>query len=69
MITGNDLRTLYVMQYLVENLRPALMMHLNRRRYDAEARDLESVEYTAERIKADLKKIRRLALIISKNIE
>ena len=29
----------------------------------------ESVEYTAERIKADLKKIRRLAMIISKNIE
>ncbi|WP_317303975.1 hypothetical protein [Allisonella histaminiformans] len=67
MITSKDLRTLDVLSYMVEDMRPALVQHLNKERY----KDLwlDDVEYTSERIKADLRKIRRLAMNISKHLD
>lgn len=67
MITSKDLRTLDVLSYMVEDMRPALIQHLNKERY----KDLwlDDVEYTSERIKADLRKIRRLAMNISKHLD
>lgn len=67
MITSKDLRTLDVLSYMVEDMRPALVQHLNKERY----KDLwlDDVEYTSERIKADLREIRRLAMNISKHLD
>lgn len=67
MITSKDLQTLDVLSYMVEDMRPALVQHLNKERY----KDLwlDDVEYTSERIKADLRKIRRLAMNISKHLD
>lgn len=67
MITSKDLRTLDVLSYMVEDMRPALVQHLNKERYKDSW--LDDVEYTSERIKADLRKIRRLAMNISKHLD
>lgn len=67
MITSKDLRTLDVLSYMVEDMRPALVQHLNKERY--EPRWLGDIEYSSERIKADLRKIRRLAMNIRKHLD
>ena len=63
MITERDFETVAVMKYLIEDLEPALERHVGK---DA---GLDDVEYTSERIKADLRKIRRLAMNISKHLD
>ena len=67
MITSKDLRTLDVLSYMIEDMRPALVKHLNKDSYALYG--LNNIEYSSERIKADLRKIRRLAMNISKNLE
>ena len=69
MITENDLKTLDVMLYLLENLRPALNAMKDKRRYECDMSNLGSIEYCAERTKADLRKVRRLAMLLIKDIE
>ena len=67
MITSKDLQTLDVLSYMIEDMRPALVQHLNKERYALYG--LNNIEYSSERIKADLRKIRRLAMNISNNLE
>lgn len=67
MITSKDLRTLDVLSYMIEDMRPALVQHLNKEKY--EVYGLNDIEYSSERIKADLRKIRRLAINISKHLD
>ena len=63
MITERDFETVAVMKYLIEDLEPALERHVGKDSW------LDDVEYSSTRIKADLRKIRRLATRISKNLE
>ena len=63
MITVKDLKALEFIAYMVEELYPALEKRMNRRLYWA-----TDIEYSKERVQADLRKIRRLALNISKHI-
>lgn len=69
MITENDLKTLDVMVYLLENLRPALNAMKDKRRSECRISDLGNIEYCAERVLADLRKVRRLATILIKDVE
>lgn len=69
MVTENDLKTLDIMVYLLENLRPALNAMKDKRRSECRIRDLGSIEYCAERTHADLRKVRRLAMLLIKDIE
>lgn len=69
MVTENDLKTLDVMVYLLENLKPALNAMKDKRRYECCISDLGNIEYCAERMWADLRKVRRLAMILIKDIE
>ena len=69
MVTDEDIKTLDVMIYLLENLKPALNAMKDRRRCDCRIKDIGNIEYCSGRVHADLRKIRRLALNISKHIE
>lgn len=69
MVTENDLKTLDVMVYLLENLKPALNAMKDKRRWDCRIKDLGNIEYCGERVNADLRKVRRLAMILIKDIE
>lgn len=69
MVTENDLKTLDVMMYLLENLKPALNAMKEKRRWDCRIKELGNIEYCAERAHADLRKVRRLAMILIKDIE
>lgn len=64
MITIKDLKALEFIAYMAEELYPAIAKRLNRGTYAP-----TYMEYSKERVQADLRKIRRLALNISKNIE
>ena len=64
MITVKDLKALEFISYMAEELYPALEKRMNRRLYWS-----TDMEYSKERVQADLRKIRRLALNISKHIE
>lgn len=66
MVTNEDIKTLEFMVYLLENLKPALNAMKDRRRYDCRIKDLGNIEYCSERIHADLRKVRRLAMILIK---
>lgn len=67
MITEKDLKALDFIAYMADEMRPALEKRLNKKGY--EAYWLVNIEQSSERIRADLKKIRRLAMNISKNLE
>lgn len=67
MITEKDLKALDFIAYMADDMRPALEKRLNKEKY--EAYWFLDIEQTSERIRADLKKIRRLAMNISKNLE
>lgn len=67
MITLKDLKALEFISYMAEELYPALEKRMNQGAYAPYwATD---IEYSKERVQADLRKIRRLALNISKHIE
>ena len=69
MVTDEDIKTLDVMIYLLENLKPALNAMKDKRRWDCRIRDLGNIEYCSERVHADLRKVRRLAMILIKNTD
>lgn len=69
MVTYEDIKTLEVMIYLLENLRPALKAMEGRRIHECCIGDLGNIEYCSERVHADLRKVRRLAMILIKNTD
>lgn len=69
MVTDEDIKTLDVMIYLLENLKPALNAMKDKRRWDCRIKDLGNIEYCSERVHADLRKVRRLAVILIKNTD
>lgn len=69
MVTDEDIKTLDVMIYLLENLKPALNAMKDKRRWECRVKDLGNVEYCSERVHADLRKVRRLAMILIKNTD
>lgn len=69
MVTDEDIKTLDVMIYLLENLKPALNAMKDKRRWDCRIKELGNIEYCGERVNADLRKVRRLAMILIKDIE
>lgn len=64
MITVKDLKALEFISYMAGELYPTLARRMNRVTYTPVDR-----EYSKECVQADLRKIRRLALNISKHIE
>lgn len=69
MVTDEDIKTLDVMIYLLENLKPALNAMKDRWRCDCRIKDLGNIEYCSGRVHADLRKVRRLAMILIKNTD
>lgn len=67
MITVKDLKALEFIAYMADELYPALEKRMNRGAFAPYW--LRDMEYSKERVQADLRKIRRLALNISKHIE
>ena len=64
MITVRDLKALEFIAYMADELYPAIEKRINRGTYAP-----SDIEYSKERVQADLRKIRRLALNISNHIE
>lgn len=69
MVTDEDLKTLDVMIYILEHLRPALQVMKDRRRWECRIKDINNIEYCGERVNADLRKIRRLAMLLIKDVD
>ena len=69
MVTNEDIKTLDVMVYLLENLRPALNAMKDKPRWDCRIKDLGDIEYCAARVHADLRKVRRLAITLINDVE